>query len=69
MWGASLAIAPGQVLADAEGVADVEVQADRWGIQPLGDFEVLVGRLQQQARARARSGAGRPGRGRARPAA
>ena len=40
---------PGQVFADAERVADVEVQADRRGIQPLGDFEVLVGRLQQQA--------------------
>ena len=38
----------GQVLAHAEGVADVEVQADRRGIQPLGDFEVLVGRLEQE---------------------
>ena len=40
----------GQVLAHAEGVADVEVQADRRGVHPLGDFEVLVGRLEQQAR-------------------
>ncbi len=41
---------PGQVFADAERVADVEIEADRRGVQPLGDFEVLVGRLQQQAR-------------------
>ena len=39
---------PGQVLADAIRVADVEVQADRRRIQPLGDLQVLVGRLQQQ---------------------
>ena len=50
MCGASLAIAPGQVLADAVGVADVEVQPDRRGVQPFGDFQVLVGRLQQQPR-------------------
>ena len=40
----------GQVLAHAVRVADVEIQADRRGIQPLGDFQVLVGRLQQQLR-------------------
>ena len=39
---------PGQVFAHAERVADVEVQADRRGIQPLGDLQILVGRLQQQ---------------------
>ena len=38
----------GQVLADAKRVADVEIQADRRGVQPFGDFQVLVGRLQQQ---------------------
>ena len=37
-----------QVFADAEGVTDVEVQADRRRVDPFGDFEVLVGRLQEQ---------------------
>ena len=41
---------PGQVLAHAVGVADVEVQADRRGVQPFGDLEILVGRLQQEPR-------------------
>ena len=48
--GGELGDRPGQVLAHAEGVADVEVQADRGGVDPLGDLEVLVGRLEQQAR-------------------
>ena len=30
-------------------MADVEIQADRRGVHALGDFEVLIGRLQQQA--------------------
>ena len=47
--GRQLGDGPRQVFADAERVADVEIQADRGGIQSLGDFEVLVGRLQQQA--------------------
>ena len=39
-----------QVLAHAEGVADVEVQADRGGVDALGDLEVLVRRLDEEAR-------------------
>ena len=58
-----------QVLAHAEGVADVEVQADRGGVEPLGDLEVLVRRLERGGPARARSGAGPPRRARARPGA
>lgn len=38
-----------KVFTYAEGVADVEVQADRRGVYALGNLEVLIGRLQQQA--------------------
>ena len=38
----------GQVFTHAKRVAHVEIEADRWRIQSLGDFEVLIGRFQQQ---------------------
>src|SRR5262249_36055080 len=41
---------PGQVFTHAKRVADIEIQADRWSTQPLGNFKVLFGRLQQQTR-------------------
>ena len=46
--GRQLGDRPGQVFADAKRVADVEIEADRWRIHSLGDFQVLVGRFQQQ---------------------
>ncbi len=49
MCGRQLGDRAGQVFADAKRVADVEIEADRGGVQSLGDFEVLVGRFQQQA--------------------
>ena len=59
----------GQVLADAVGVADVEVQADRRGVQRARRLRDTGRSSPAGAPARARSRAGRRDRGRARPAA
>ena len=42
----------GRVVADAVGVADVEVQADGRRVDVLHQFQELVGRLDEQARLR-----------------
>ena len=39
---------PGKVFANAERVANVEVEADRGGVQSFGDFQVLIGGFQKQ---------------------
>ena len=46
--GRQLGDGAGQIFTHAKRVAHVEVKADRGRIQSLGDFEVLIGRFQQQ---------------------